>query len=680
MRAPARALLTAVTAGGLLAAGALVGMSLADPTGTAPGGGPQGSAGSTRPVAWQGSDLVPAASCDDLLAWHVDRAEELVTPWGWAGPGGWPVVAQNGGMLDQLSGEQAFSAGALRATATDSAVSGTAAGGMTNATQSGTGTNVQEAGVDEPDVAKSDGLLLVRVEPGGWGGELVVADVSGTTVRETARLGLPDVVDPELLLVGDAVVVVGADQEAPRGSPGTRLLRVDVSDPSAPTLTDTVTVDAALLSVRQHGPVLRFVVETGLPDLDLTRARGRADEERALARNLARVRATTVDDWLPHVTTYAADGTSRTSRLLACDEVALPADPDSADGSAPGTVAITGLDASEPFGDLGAADGVGVAVGTDLVYASTERLYLATSGVPSGCCWMFDGVTSWRGGPLTGDRVALPEPDGTSELHEFVLDGTSATYTASGEVDGAIRDRWSIDEHDGVLRVAVGPTVETGNFSSIVTMRHEDGGDGRGRLVEVGRVDRIGPGEDIEAVRWFGSLALVVTFRQVDPLYTIDLADPADPRVVGELKIPGFSAYLHPLGPHRLLGVGEGPVPTARGRRGWGAQAGLFDLADLAEPRRLSVQSWAPGTRHVAAVDPRAFTWLPGSRTALSVVTRGWGARTGWVSVIRLDDGVISQEMVEVEHGTDVEGVRLVRLPDTRVLLVTGDDASFFPV
>ena len=674
MRARPRVLLTAVTAAGLLIAGVLVGVSLADPSGTAPGGGPRGQAGPARPVAWQGSALAPADTCEDLLAWHVDRAEELVTPWGWAGPGGWPVVAQGGGMLDELS------TGALRATASDSAAYGAASGGMTNATQSGTGTNVQEAGVDEPDVAKSDGLLLVRVEPGGWGGELVVADVGGATVRETARLGLPDVVDPELLLVGDAVVVVGADQEAPRGSPGTRLLRVDVSDPSAPTLTDTVTVDAALLSVRQHGPVLRFVVETGLPDLDLTRARGRADEERALARNLARVRATTVDDWLPHVTTYAADGTSRTSRLLACDEVALPADPDSADGSAPGTVAITGLDASEPFGDLGAADGVGVAVGTDLVYASTERLYLATSGVSSGCCWMFDGVTSWRGGPLTGDRVALPEPDGTSELHEFVLDGTSATYTASGEVDGAIRDRWSIDEHDGVLRVAVGPTVETGNFSSIVTMRHEDGGDGRGRLVEVGRVDRIGPGEDIEAVRWFGSLALVVTFRQVDPLYTIDLADPADPRVVGELKIPGFSAYLHPLGPHRLLGVGEGPVPTARGRRGWGAQAGLFDLADLAEPRRLSVQSWAPGTRHVAAVDPRAFTWLPGSRTALSVVTRGRGSRTGWVSVIRLDDGAISQEMVEVEHGSDVERVRLVRLADTRVLLVTGDDASFFRV
>ncbi|MGV3563844.1 MAG: beta-propeller domain-containing protein [Nocardioides sp.] len=703
MRArPRTLLLSTATAGGLLAAGVLVGVSLADQD-AAPVADPVGEptaepgrpAGSTRPVAWQGDGLVPADSCEELLAWHVDRAEELVTPWGWAGYAGWPVAATD------LGAEALASVGgAMRSAASDSAATSADAGGMTNATQSGTGTNVQEAGVDEPDVAKSDGRLLVRVEPGGWGGGLVVADVTGATVRETARLDLPDVVDPELLLVGDAVVVVGADREAERGAEGTRLLRVDVSDPGAPVVTDTLTLDSALLSVRQHGSVLRFVVESGLPDLPFGAPgrggpRGRAEEDAALKRNLEAVRATTVDDWLPHVTTYAADGTSRTSRLLACEDVALPADPGSADGSTPGTVAIVGLDAAEPLDGLGATDGsddsgsddagpedaggaqrVGVAVGTDLVYASTERLYLATSGAASGCCWMFDGVTSWRGGPLTGSRVALPEPDGTSELHEFVLDGTGATYTASGEVDGAIRDRWSMDEHDGKLRVAVGPTVETGNWSSIVVLA--DTGDGR--LDEVGRVDRIGPREDIEAVRWFGDLALVVTFRQVDPLYTVDLADPARPQVVGELKIPGFSAYLHPLGPHRLLGIGEGPVPTRRGGESWGAQAGLFDLADLAEPRRLDVESWAPGTRHVAATDPRAFTWLPGSRTALSVLTRGWGARTGWVSVVRLRDGVISQELVEVEHGSDVERVRLVRLPDTRVLLVTGDDASFFPV
>ena len=660
----ARTLLTAVTATALVGAGVLVGLSLdggpggrADPGGRAATSASEERASRPRPVAWQGDALTPAASCEELLDWYVDGAEELVTPWGWSGGlmdvgGAWRTFARDG--VAELK-----SLGAGAAASTD-------AGGMTNATQSGTGTNVQEAGVDEPDVAKSDGRLLARVERTGRTSDLVLADVTGETVEETARIDLPDVVDPELLLVGDSVVVVGGDQEAD-GSPGTRILRVDVSDLDEPTVTDTLTVDAELLSARQHGTTVRWVTRTGLPDLDFARPGRRAgSQDRALERNLERVRGTEVDDWLPHVTTFAEDGTATTERLVECDEVALPGSPGEADGTTPGTVAVVGLDASTRLAGLGDADAVGVAVGTDLVYASTDRLYLATSGAPTGCCWTVDralpgGPSGWPVGGWSG----------TSEVHELELAGTAATYVASGEVDGTIRDRWSMDEHDGVLRVAVGPASETGDFSSIVTLRRDGG-----RLQEIGRVDRIGPREEIEAVRWFGDLALVVTFRRVDPLYTVDLSDQTAPRVVGELKVPGYSAYLHPLGPHRLLGLGEGPVA---GRR-WGAQTSLFDLADLAAPRRLDVLDHRVGTRHVAATDPRAFTWLPGQRTGLSVVTRGYGARTGWLSILRLDDGVITEELVEVEHGSDVDRVRLLRLPDRRVLLVTAEKASYVEV
>ena len=660
----ARTLLTAVTATALVGAGVLVGLSLdggpggrADPGGRAATSASEERASRPRPVAWQGDALTPAASCEELLDWYVDGAEELVTPWGWSGGlmdvgGAWRTFARDG--VAELK-----SLGAGAAASTD-------AGGMTNATQSGTGTNVQEAGVDEPDVAKSDGRLLARVERTGRTSDLVLADVTGETVEETARIDLPDVVDPELLLVGDSVVVVGGDQEAD-GSPGTRILRVDVSDLDEPTVTDTLTVDAELLSARQHGTTVRWVTRTGLPDLDFARPGRRAgSQDRALERNLERVRGTEVDDWLPHVTTFAEDGTATTERLVECDEVALPGSPGEADGTTPGTVAVVGLDASTRLAGLGDADAVGVAVGTDLVYASTDRLYLATSGAPTGCCWTVDralpgGPSGWPVGGWSG----------TSEVHELELAGTAATYVASGEVDGTIRDRWSMDEHDGVLRVAVGPSSETGDFSSIVTLRRDGG-----RLQEIGRVDRIGPREEIEAVRWFGDLALVVTFRRVDPLYTVDLSDQTAPRVVGELKVPGYSAYLHPLGPHRLLGLGEGPVA---GRR-WGAQTSLFDLADLAAPRRLDVLDHRVGTRHVAATDPRAFTWLPGQRTGLSVVTRGYGARTGWLSILRLDDGVITEELVEVEHGSDVDRVRLLRLPDRRVLLVTAEKASYVEV
>ena len=84
------------------------------------------------------------------------------------------------------------------------------------------------------------------------------------------------------------------------------------------------------------------------------------------------------------------------------------------------------------------------------------------------------------------------------------------------------------------------------------------------RLREVGRVGGLGGGEQIYAVRFIGDTGYVVTFRQVDPLYTLDLSDPAEPRVVGELKIPGYSAYLHPVGEGLLLGIGQDATATGQ--------------------------------------------------------------------------------------------------------------------
>jgi hypothetical protein len=162
---------------------------------------------------------------------------------------------------------------------------------------------------------------------------------------------------------------------------------------------------------------------------------------------------------------------------------------------------------------------------------------------------------------------------------------------------------------------------------------------------------------------------------QVDPLYAVDLTDPDDPDLLGELKIPGFSSYLHPLGSHRLLGVGEGPGDAG----GWGAQAGLFDVTDLTDPRQLDVLSYGGDTRALVADDPRQLTWLPERRQVLTVIESvKRGGQVGLVSVLSLGDGQLENRMVEVEQGSDVTQVRLVPLPDGRVVLVTARDAQFF--
>ncbi|WP_193614341.1 beta-propeller domain-containing protein [Nocardioides lijunqiniae] len=610
---------------GSVAAAFVVGVMVGQPTddGAGPGAGPlPAQPPPIAPAAFHG-DLQAAASCDALLDHYVERALELVGPHGWDTYGSYEQNARMTRDLDAVAGPTSSEAEAYGSVSSD------------------TGTNVQEAGVDEPDHVKTDGELLVRVRDA----ELSTYDVSGDAVAELGSLDLGDLRDAEILLAGDTVVAVGTIGRL--ASPGTRVVTVDVADPVSPTVVETVDYDSALLSARQHGGDVRLVLSAGLPSLDFVqpRRRGGTWRERnraALRANRAVVRETTLVDWVPQVTTAAGR-----EQLVACGDVAIPRAELALD-----TTAVVGFSAASPT-ELST---LGLAASAPVAYESADHLYLATQADPWGCCW--DTVSRTR---TTGST-------GVTHVFDFALDGAGASYVGSGEVEGALADRWSVDEHDGVLRLAVGPTQETGDFSSIVTLEAQDD-----ELVEVGRLDHVGDDETIQSVRWFDELAFVVTFRQVDPLYAIDLSDQTAPRLGGELKIPGFSDYLHPLGPHRLVGMGQGPGAGGR----WGAQVSAFEISDLEAPRRTDVHAYAVGTTALAGQDPRQFTWLPRERVALTVIQRG---DTGYVSVLTFDRGRIAERLVEVEHGRDVSAVRLVPLPGDRVALVTGEDVEMFPL
>jgi hypothetical protein len=135
------------------------------------------------------------------------------------------------------------------------------------------------------------------------------------------------------------------------------------------------------------------------------------------------------------------------------------------------------------------------------------------------------------------------------------------------------------------------------------------------QLVEIGAVAGLGRTEQIHAVRFLGDLGYVVTFRQTDPLYVIDLRDPAAPKRAGELKIPGYSAYLHPIGEGTLLGVGQDA--TAEGRI-LGAQLSLFDVRDPAAPARVA--TLAVGGQAAAEFDHHAFLWWGATGQAVLTV------------------------------------------------------------
>lgn len=658
----------------LVTAGVLSGMGAAFLVGTSFGSGgpeggsdPSGPGSDASPAAYTGSDLSLAGSCDELLEWYVDQAVDQVGPYGWGSDQPVYFGAEENSL--ELPAAESLAGGIAR----DSA--NAAAPAPVRATSEESGTNVQEAGVDEPDVVKTDGTTLYRIEDG----DLVTFDLTGDEVERLASVDVPGAGwdTTELLLSGETVVVVSTDEPGTDRAT-THVATYDVSDPADPELTHTVEHDADLVTARLHDGVVRLVLSAGLPELEFTQPDDHTTDFEATEHNREVVRASGIEDWL--ITAAYDDGTA--GPLLDCEQVAVPDEE-----SALGTVAVVGFDAPRPD----APSVGGVAVDTDLAYASTDQLYLATGPYVRGPvvnCWnCLEPAPAPDSGPFVGDGTLgeivpdwVPRPrtdfgngttDAASHLYAFDLSGTDTVFAASGEVDGVIRDRWSMDAVDGTLRVAVGPNFSTSDANSVVTFRQE-GND----LVEAGRLDDLGVGEDIKSVRWFDTLAIVVTFRQVDPLYAVDLTSADDPELMGELKIPGFSSYLHPLGEQRLLGVGEGPGQGGQ----WGAQAAVFDVTDLTDPRQLDVESFGPGSTAMATLDPRQLTWLPDGRTVLSVVA-DYGSRsggTGYVSVLTLGDGELANRMVEVEYGDEVGQVRLVPLSDGRVVLVTGEDASFF--
>ncbi|HXH80334.1 MAG TPA: beta-propeller domain-containing protein [Nocardioides sp.] len=570
-----------------------------------------------------------ADDCDSLLASYVDRGLDLVSAYGWGGGGPIVMFSEEGDVLNDAAGSAELSTS--RATAPTTVRS----------TNNETGTNVQEVGVDEPDVVKVAGSTLFRIQDN----VLITYDIAGDEPQQLSSLQLPDIRNGEILVSGDRVVVLGdlGNEYEPTGA---RIVVLDVSQPGTPEVVEQFDYTATISAARLHGDVVRVVLDNGLPELDFQQPYGKHTEKEAEEHNKDQVRQTTLADWLP---------TSDGEVTVDCADVALPTmDTDL------GTTTVVTFEAS-------VVEPVSTAVATPAVtsYFSPDRFYLAAGASQSG----------WWGGtsPLIDcidNRCFTSGYDGSTELFAFALDGTATTYVASGTVEGQIRDRWSMDYAGGALRVALGPTNETGNFNSVVTMQEKDA-----TLTEVGRVDKLGVNEEIKSVRWFDTLAIVVTFRQTDPLYAIDLTDATEPRLMGELKIPGFSEYLHPLGEMRLIGVGQDASNTGMTR---GAQAALFDVTDLTEPRQLDVVKYPKHSTAGAGLDPRQFTWLPDQRTALTVVSQGWRGRTGWVSVLSLDGGALSNRMVEVEYGDEVAQVRLVPLADGRVVLVTGDGVSFF--
>ncbi|HEX4520027.1 MAG TPA: beta-propeller domain-containing protein [Gaiellaceae bacterium] len=509
-------------------------------------------------------------------------------------------LARTHGIPEQPISEPAVATSTVvpKAAASSTATPGVVGAAADSGTASGTAystTNDQEQGVDEPDIVKTDGSTIFAVS----GNTLEAVSVAGGAPRIAGTLSLGSgAANAQLLLDGNRLLVItnqiplrypfpgpiAAASSAIKASPyvawgaTTQLSEVDVSDPSAMKVTQTLSVDGTFVDARLVGSSARLVISSA--------------PHAILQPQLA----TGAPGWVP---TWrfrnVRSGRHFTRQIAACGSIRRPVQ-----FSGLGMLSIVTVDFAK---GLGAAQSTSIMADAQIVYGSTASLYIATQQ------WLNPrlGIAQLPTGQSTViDRFDVSDPDVT-------------TFAGSGEVPGYLLNQFSLSEQGNYLRVAStsrpiwwgtvpGSTIPLSQ--SYVTVLDTSGG----VLAPVGQVSGLGQGEQITSVRFIGNTGYVVTYRQVDPLYTIDLSTPTAPRVAGELDLAGYSAYLHPVGPGLLLGIGSDVSSTNEPD---GTQLELFDVSDPANPKLLAKTLVGTGSSSQVTYDHHAFLYWPATNLAV---------------------------------------------------------------
>jgi hypothetical protein len=534
--------------------------------------------------------------CGEELAALRKAAEASVGPYGLPG---------------QASSVNGTAYPAAAAGAPQAAAGAGAAAAAPAAVPAYSGTNDYVAGVDEPDLVKTDGRRIVTVASG----VLEVIDAASRTVTgrlELSAAGEGIAYQPaNLLLSGDhALVLTNAGPVADSatgsgGSPqpvyGSRLLLIDLA--GRPSVTSSYTIEGSLIDARQIGPAVRVVISTQ-PRLHFPAQPGSTSNAQRVTANRAVISRAGLDTWLPRYEETSGGATS--TGHIACSAVSRPA-------TYSGANLLTVLTFDLTSDALGSGDGVSIVADGTTVYGTDTSLYVAGDER-----WPAGAATADAGRGISAGRAAsTPGSAATgrqTDIYRFDITSPGPPrFAAGGSVPGYLIDQYAMSQWQGYLRVATttgtswaladGPPAGAQTSSSAVYVLST-----RGPVMRLaGHVTGLGPAERIYSVRFTGPVGYVVTFRQTDPLYTVDLSDPAQPRVRGSVALTGYSAYLHPASDTQLIGIGR--QADAMGHIG-GTQVSLFDVSDLAAPTRLATFALTAATSG-AEFDPHAFLYWP---------------------------------------------------------------------
>jgi inhibitor of cysteine peptidase len=177
---------------------------------------------------------------------------------------------------------------------------------------------------------------------------------------------------------------------------------------------------------------------------------------------------------------------------------------------------------------------------------------------------------------------------GKTSIHRIHIDEGQIEYHATGEVPGSLLNQFSMDEQGEYFRVVT--TAWNWNASTFEGRQNNNVYVLDQNLDIYGRLENLAPGESIYSARFMGSRCYLVTFKQIDPLFVIDLTNPGEPKVLGELKITGYSDYLHPYDENHVIGIGKEAVAAEEGDFAWyqGVKISLFDVSDVANPKEIA--------------------------------------------------------------------------------------------
>jgi len=427
-------------------------------------------------------------------------------------------------------------------------------------------TNVQVTGVDEPDFIKNDGKYLYLIE----NGNLLIVDAypadNAAVVSRMPIEGSPS----EIFLDNNRVAVFtrvheniyytpeGSVAPVPYGRELTKVLVYDLRDRSSPELIRTLSVSGSYYDGRMIGTVVYLITSESVSYHDS-----------------------------PVPMPLVMDG-----------EDIVFAPPVHAPEVAPpwSYIYYTATSFDVRDGEPLDAESFLLGYGTTL-YASQENMYLAyTKAVEYG--------------PVRSSGTQVNGvPTEETIFHRFSLDRGEISYEATGDVPGRLLNQFSLDEYQDNLRVATtfgtsGPSGWT-QYNNVYVIDQE--------LVLKGKLEYLAPGERIYSTRFVGDRLYMVTFKQMDPFFVIDLADPTTPAVLGALKIPGYSDYLHPYDATHIIGIGkETEVNQWGGVTAQGLKLALFDVSDVNNPRQLDkVEIGMAGTDSEALRDHRAFLFDP---------------------------------------------------------------------